>query len=389
MSSSETHVQVCICTPPRHLKALEAVAEEREPIWWTINKSALPGDRVVFYMIGPMSAFVAEGIVSTKPKVVSKKSSNWYGDYGANIEDVQMLPRQIPLAEARKQCPKWGFLLQPRRSSMVPIDVASAFLRLIESRLHIVIGGVDNGDAAWLEKAARDGLKAPTWVSPKTGAVGDEVVVFVPGNGFFATALIDSPPKPRKDWNNRYGSGMRSIELIEPAISLATIRRRIPDLTWANYPRSITTPPPDVADQIRNLIRERRETGVGDLDDEELETASIDELRAAALLDSSSSATPKERKTIYRMRSQAIRKFVLRRANGYCEGCDEPAPFCTPDGLSYLEPHHTTRLADEGPDHPAHVIGLCPNCHKRAHHADDAEAFNKKLMKRLAKLEKQ
>ncbi|MGH9768021.1 MAG: HNH endonuclease [Blastocatellia bacterium] len=70
-----------------------------------------------------------------------------------------------------------------------------------------------------------------------------------------------------------------------------------------------------------------------------------------------------------------------------CEGCNDHAPFQKSDGFPYLEPHHTMRLADGGPDHPAHVIAPCPNCHRRAHYAVDAEAFNKSLIKRLSVLE--
>jgi hypothetical protein len=255
------------------------------------------------------------------------------------------------------------------------------------SKLHIVIGGIDNGDKVWLERAASRKLNAPAWVAPKTAAIGDEVVIYVGGYGFFATARINSPPKPRDDWPNRYGSGLRSIRLIRPAISLATIQRRIPGLTWANYPRSITTPPPEMAALVRKLIQERRKTGIPDLDDRALAGANIDELRKAALLKARALATRRERKTVYRVRSRAIHLYVLRRANGRCEGCGAHAPFRKPDGSGYLEPHHTTRLSDEGPDHPANVIGLCPNCHRRAHYAKDAETFNTMLIKKLRVLE--
>src|SRR5207237_44628 len=116
--------------------------------------------------------------------------------------------------------------------------------------------------------------------------------------------------KPRDDWPNRYGAGLSSIKLIRPAISLATIRRRIPGLTWANYPRSITTPSPDIADPIRKLIQHRRKTGIPDLGDETLAAANIDELRKAALLKARPFATRKERKAVYRVRSRAIHLYV-------------------------------------------------------------------------------
>jgi hypothetical protein len=255
-------------------------------------------------------------------------------------------------------------------------------------KLHIVQGGIANGDKKLLEKAARLKLSTSSWVVPKSVHVGDDVVIYVGSYGFFATAQVTSEPKPRRDWANRYGAGLTSIRLIRPAISLAAIRRAIPDLTWANFPRSITTPPPEVAAQIRNLIIKRKRLSRPDLDDAALEASNIDELRAAAMLKVRSAAEAKKGSAIYRGRSLAIRLYVLRRANGTCEGCNKPAPFSRPDGSAYLEPHHTTRLADDGPDHPKKVIGLCPNCHRRAHSAADAESFNFSLKKKMLQIEK-
>ena len=186
---------------------------------------------------------------------------------------------------------------------------------------------------------------------------------------------------------NRYWAGLTSIRLIEPAISRSAIEHEIPELTWTTYPRSYTTPPPPVAKRIKKLIAKRRKTGLPSLDDTALKEANLDELRKVALLNAQSKVTGKRSKAIYRARSFAIRLYVLNRANGSCEGCRAPAPFHKPDGMPYLEPHHTTRLSDEGPDHPARVIGLCPNCHRRAHYAEDAKQFNDSLKKKLARIE--
>lgn len=254
--------------------------------------------------------------------------------------------------------------------------------------LHLVQGGTENGDKAWLEKAARQHLKSsPNWVVPKSAIVGDDVVIYIGGYGFFATARIGSPTRPRRDWPGRYGAALAEIRLIAPAISLCTIQRRIPALTWARYPRSITTPSSEVAGKIASLVQHRRQTRMPDLSAEALEGANIDELHRVALLKSAASAPVRTSVHLYRVRSQAIRLYVLRRANGTCESCRTEAPFVRADGSPYLEPHHVTRLADEGPDHPAKVIGLCPNCHRRAHHAVDSKAFNRSLITRLREIE--
>jgi predicted HNH restriction endonuclease len=114
-------------------------------------------------------------------------------------------------------------------------------------------------------------------------------------------------------------------------------------------------------------------------EDSETETLlddSLETLRQKALAESAEASTPKERKSLWRRRSKAIRVYVLKRASGVCEGCGSPAPFKKVSGQPYLEPHHIRRLADGGPDHPRWVVAVCPNCHRRAHHAADAAKYN-------------
>jgi 5-methylcytosine-specific restriction protein A len=95
----------------------------------------------------------------------------------------------------------------------------------------------------------------------------------------------------------------------------------------------------------------------------------------------------KEAKRKVYQRSTELKVYVLRRANGACEGCQAAAPFLTKAGRPYLEPHHVRRLSDGGPDDYHHVIALCPTCHRRVHHAEDGEAFNSELVARLETLE--
>lgn len=250
--------------------------------------------------------------------------------------------------------------------------------------LHITHGGIDNGDKSWLEKAAKNKLNADRWNVPKSVQPGDDLVIYVSGYGFFATAVITSFSKPRVDWHNRYTASLSKIKLIDPPISLGSIHKHIPSLSWANFPRSITTPNADIANQIRNLINHRRKSGVNI---EFVDDANIEELREIAIKASLPSIVAKPRTIQYRAGSDAIKRYVLLRSKGICEGCHKPAPFKRRDGTPYLEPHHTKRRADDGPDHPAHVIALCPNCHRRTEHSADAKAFNKHLIKILSKLE--
>jgi 5-methylcytosine-specific restriction protein A len=116
-------------------------------------------------------------------------------------------------------------------------------------------------------------------------------------------------------------------------------------------------------------------------------TMPIDELRSRSARTVGKPPTSAvARRNVYE-RSGDLKVYVLRRANGTCEGCEQPAPFVTPAGHWYLEPHHTRRLSDGGPDDYHHVIALCPTCHRRVHHGVDGQAYNDDLVGRLAIIE--
>jgi len=75
-------------------------------------------------------------------------------------------------------------------------------------------------------------------------------------------------------------------------------------------------------------------------------------------------------------RRRAVAAYVKASAGGRCEACGLAAPFADSAGAPFLETHHTTRVADGGPDDPQHVAGICPNCHRRAHYSADSLDFN-------------
>jgi 5-methylcytosine-specific restriction protein A len=116
-------------------------------------------------------------------------------------------------------------------------------------------------------------------------------------------------------------------------------------------------------------------------------TRPLAKLRELAVTEPPTGAPQRKQRSSVRERSEAVRVYVLRRANGTCEGCCQPAPFESTSGKPYLEPHHTRRLADGGPDHPRWVGALCPNCHARVHYGRDGREFNEQLILRLGELE--
>lgn len=152
---------------------------------------------------------------------------------------------------------------------------------------------------------------------------------------------------------------------------------------------------PDTDGLDRNAIVFRL-VPIGHLEHRELldemdasEDVSLEEARrraiAAAKVDGSSNSKSGSR-TVYE-RSRAVRDYVLRRSQGVCELCAKPAPFRRAGGAEYLEPHHTTRVSDGGPDHPKFVAALCPTCHREVHYGEHAKAKNAALIERLQVLE--
>lgn len=126
-------VYVCLGTPAEHLEELKDVAAGALWTKWTINKGAVEGDQVVFYMLKPLSAFVAAGIVEDAPRLEDDESSGWYGHYMTDISGVQMLPWLVPIPQARTRFPQWGWLRQPRQSTLVPSDFTNELLGFLRA----------------------------------------------------------------------------------------------------------------------------------------------------------------------------------------------------------------------------------------------------------------
>jgi len=116
---------------------------------------------------------------------------------------------------------------------------------------------------------------------------------------------------------------------------------------------------------------------------------SVSELRRQAYLAAAPRASGRSvraEKTVYQ-RADAVRRYVLARAKGICEACRKPAPFDRKSGGPYLEPHHTRRVSDGGPDHPRWVAALCPNCHSQIHFGVGGEDLNRHVEAFLGEVE--
>jgi predicted HNH restriction endonuclease len=87
------------------------------------------------------------------------------------------------------------------------------------------------------------------------------------------------------------------------------------------------------------------------------------------------------------LRSEDVRRRVLKRAAGECEACLQPAPFVSAGGEPFLETHHTEALSEFGRDDPNVVGAICPNCHRRIHLGIDGKDWNRRLQERITEKE--
>jgi 5-methylcytosine-specific restriction protein A len=93
---------------------------------------------------------------------------------------------------------------------------------------------------------------------------------------------------------------------------------------------------------------------------------SLDELKSRA---SKSQTKPGSRiaTTTTYQRDPNVVNYTLKRANGMCELCEQPAPFNKRNGEPYLEVHHVEQLSNGGSDTIENAVALCPNCHRKMH----------------------
>lgn len=89
-------------------------------------------------------------------------------------------------------------------------------------------------------------------------------------------------------------------------------------------------------------------------------------------------------------RDPGVKLWVLQQAGGTCEACGGQT-FAT--GVEwnpwFLEVHHVVPLRDGGADTIWNAVALCPNCHRRCHHGEDATQFVERLYGSVPRLRRE
>lgn len=80
-------------------------------------------------------------------------------------------------------------------------------------------------------------------------------------------------------------------------------------------------------------------------------------------------------------RDISISEYVKEIAHGYCQLCNQPAPFIDDSGKPFLHSHHIEYLSKGGLDTIENSIAVCPNCHAKIHNIKSKEKEYKEILK--------
>jgi len=115
------------------------------------------------------------------------------------------------------------------------------------------------GEEAAVESVQRAAAQRVTlsWIVPKDARPGDEVALFFPHIGFLGRGVVASEPEDSFFGERRtYCADLGSLSLFAFPVVLEEVARLFPEWGWPRFPRSFTTPPPEVADRLRDhLVR--------------------------------------------------------------------------------------------------------------------------------------
>lgn len=118
--------------------------------------------------------------------------------------------------------------------------------------MHILIGEKEIVEQTQCIAAQRGSI---SWIVPKGANSGDTVVLFFPHVGFLARGVVMSKPEPGTFGRRScYRADVGQIAFFAYPVELDEIARRFPDWGWPKYPRSFTTPPLELAEQLSECL---------------------------------------------------------------------------------------------------------------------------------------
>lgn len=145
----------------------------------------------------------------------------------------------------------------------------------------------------------------------------------------------------------------------------------------------------NVAAQIEELIAELEDQAITPV--AAFEISVRDNISKNDLPEPAGNQTPKTSITSVTQyeRDARVKAWILKKAEGICECCDQRAPFNGPDGRPYLEVHHVRKLAEKGADSTENAVAVCPNCHRELHYGQNSKTLVENLYEKIPRLKRQ
>lgn len=104
-------------------------------VGWTSHKAIAVDDVVFFYIVAPVSAIVAEGIIVSDNWLNEDVGSKWEGRLMSEIvvdRGIDESKPHVSMRRLREIFPEWNWLRYPRQNTQVPADIILPFLELMK-----------------------------------------------------------------------------------------------------------------------------------------------------------------------------------------------------------------------------------------------------------------
>lgn len=119
--------------PPSDYDELEERFADQDEALWTIHGQAVAGDRIIFYVIRPVSSFVGWGTVVGDEREEGE-DHGWPGHLMGYVEVEHLAKTPLHIRDAKAKFPSWGWLRNPQRSIRVPDKYELKLLTVLSGR---------------------------------------------------------------------------------------------------------------------------------------------------------------------------------------------------------------------------------------------------------------
>lgn len=378
------------------LRAPDADASGRDNWRYTLFREAEVGD-VVFHYDSKASAITSRSTIAgpaTPKPIIWAARGSYARDRGAEpaplagyvipLVDWRTLPQPLTLQRLRTAKSQLGDMLAELRSTVGPRPLYFPF-ELSDRPVRPMQGYAFKLPAAFVDLFDLDQVDDTSsearahWTDAELSAALD-----VYDDLLSRQASADHPNYAQvvRNLARRLG-GRRPGAVVRRMQTISSMRKRQGLPTVARFGEAQTLTP-GIEERLARLSAIRTPIANPDVLDDLTDQAWRMEMPAPK---SSKASAPMQSMTVTRfLRRADVRGWVLRAAEGVCEGCRTPAPFVTDGGRPFLEVHHIRPLMEGGPDSICNAAALCPNCHRRLHLGSDRAAYRGEVIDAVPRL---